>query len=114
MAFSLGQGPPFKVALINTKPKQIRSISKADQDYTFRLVYVPIPPAITASNQTLYLQEEYHEGLYRKFIELTSLSLGDLEISLLYKQLYESWKRDNVFLASQKHKVVSRLRFSWT
>jgi len=113
MAFSLSQGPPFKVSLINTEPKQIRSISKADQAYTLRLVYVPVPPAITKSDQTLYLQEEFHEGLYLKFVEKVALSLGDLEISLIYKQLYDSWKRDNVFLASQRHNVVSRLRFSW-
>lgn len=113
MSFNLGQGPPVEMAIINTKPKQLRSIYKADQAYTLRLVYVPNPTVITASDQTLYLQEEFHEGLYLKFVEKVALSLGDLEISILYKQLYDSWKRDNVFLASQKHNVVSKMNFSW-
>ena len=110
---TLGSGIPFKAALIPTEPVQIRFVQIADQAYTIRINYVPVPTAITSGTQTLYLQEEFHDGLYLKFVEKIALSLGDIGLSTQFKLLYNEWLRENKHVARREHLKVNRLNFSW-
>lgn len=110
---NLGTGPPFRGSLINTNPKQFRFIQKADQDYKIRINYIAIPTAITSNTQNLDLPDQHHELMYLKFVEKVALSLGQTDLSILYRRLYEAKMLDEKFLASSKHLVHQRLKFSW-
>lgn len=110
---NLPTSAPFKMAVINTQPRQLRAIAKADQEYQLRLVYVPDPPNITSSTQTLYLPDMYRESLYYKFVEKVALAMGNEQLAGIYRVLYDDWLRRNKFLIRMKNKLHQRLRFSW-
>lgn len=113
MSINLGTGQPFKAAIINTEPKQIRFAQKADQAYTIRINYVPVPTAITSGSQTLFIQEEWHELLYLKFIEKIANSLGEDKIELKFNALYDKQLAKDRFHASGSHLKVQKMKFRW-
>lgn len=111
---NLPVGAPFRAAVINTDPKQLRFIGTADQAYQIRLSYIAVPPVITSNTQTLYIPDEWSEGLYLKFVEKTALAMGDINLSAAYKMLYDRWLSENKFMAKGgSNKKHTRLKFSW-
>ena len=110
---TLGTSQPTVAAIINTEPKQLRFKAIANQAYTIRISYVQVPTAITAGNQTLILQEEWHELLYLKFVEKIANSLGGDSIELKFNALYGKQLEKDMAHVQSKHLQVSKLRFSW-
>jgi hypothetical protein len=105
--------PPHIAAIIGTDPRQLRFIGKSDADYTLRISYVPNPTTITSDTQNLDLHNQFHEGLYYKFVEKVALSVGENELAVFYRSLYESWLSKNKFLATDGHLKRMKLNFSW-
>jgi len=110
---TLGTGEPTVAAILLTEPKQLRFQSIANQAYTIRISYVQVPTAITAGNQTLILQEEWHELLYLKFVEKIANSLGGDAIELKFNALYDKQLAKDLAHVQSKHLQVSKLPFSW-
>jgi len=110
---NLPVGPPFRGCLVRTNPIQLRLYSKADQDYTLRITYIPVPPTITSASQALYTPAIYNEAVYLKFVEKTALAMGEAELAVFYRQLYDDEVRRNRFLATQQHRQAMKLNFSW-
>jgi len=110
---NLPTGPPFRAAIIKTDPLQIRFMSKADQAYNIRLVYVPNPTEITSASQSVDTPDEYTEGLYYKFVEKVALAMGEMQLVGIYRTLYDNYIDKTQFHASQKHKEVFRLNTDW-
>ena len=110
---TLGVSEPTVAAIINTEPKQLRFQAIADQAYTIRINYVQVPTAITAGNQTLILQEEWHELLYLKFVEKVANSMGGDSIELKFSALYDKQLEKDMAHVGSRNLQVSRLQFSW-
>lgn len=110
---SLSSGEPAIASIVGTDPRQLRFYAEADQAYQIRLVYLPNPPAISADDDDLYVQDIYSEGVYLDFVRLVALSIGEEELSNRYRLYYEDWMRKNRFLAENKNVRHSKLGFKW-
>ena len=104
---------PTIAAIVNTNPKQLRFLTLADEAYNIRINYVQVPTAITAGDQTLVLQEEWHELLYLKFVEKVANSLGADDIELKFSALYDKQLRKDMAHVRSQHLKVSKLPFRW-
>jgi hypothetical protein len=109
----LGTGEPFAAGIINTQPRQLRFIRKANEDYQIRAVYLANPPAISADSDSLYVQDMYAEGVYLSFVRLVALSVGEEELANRYRVYYEDWLNKNRRIAQNKNKNAFKLRFNW-
>jgi len=112
VAITLGSGKPFSATIINTEPKQLRFGQKFDELYKIRYYYVPRPASIDSLTQELYLPDQFHEGLYYKWVSMVAADMGEERLALRWEAMYERWLKRNKPLAASDHLEKQSVKFS--